>query len=163
MNSRKLIRTGIGYDVHSLSEGVKLVIGGVEIDFSKGSVGHSDGDALIHSIVDAIFGAACIGDLGQYFPSNESKWKDVSSIVFLKFAVEKIRLMGYEINNVDTNVIIQNPKILDYKSKIINNLSQTMKINKNQISIKAKTTDFLGFIGNGEGWSSQAIVTIYKK
>ena len=163
MNFKESIRTGIGYDVHRLSKGMKLVIGGVKIDFSKGSVGHSDGDALIHSIVDAILGAACIGDLGQYFPSNDSKWKDVSSIVFLKFAIEKIRSMGYEINNIDTNIIIQNPKLLNYKSKIINSLSHIMKINKNQISIKAKTTDFLGFIGNGEGWSSQAIVTIYKK
>ena len=163
MNSNKLIRTGIGYDVHCLIDGLKLIIGGVEIAFSKGSKGHSDGDALIHSIADAILGAASLGDIGEFFPSNDKKWKNTPSSTFLKFVVKKIRLMGYEINNIDTNIIIQNPKLLKYKPKIIKNLSQLINIKENKISIKAKTTDFLGFIGDGSGWSSQAIVSIYKK
>ena len=91
MNSNKLIKTGIGYDVHRLSEGSKLIIGGVEIKFNKGSVGHSDGDALIHSIVDALLGAASIGDIGQYFSSDNKEWKNVKSEVFLKFSTKKIR------------------------------------------------------------------------
>ena len=156
------MRVGLGYDIHRLEDGLKLIIGGVQINFSKGSEGHSDGDALIHSIVDAIFGAASLGDIGEFFPSSDKRWKNISSSEFLRAATEKVRLIGYEINNIDTNVIIQNPKLLKYKPKIIENLSRLISIKKNQISLKAKTTDYLGYIGNGSGWSSQAIVTIYK-
>ena len=156
------MRVGLGYDVHKLEDGLKLIIGGVQINFLKGSIGHSDGDALIHSIVDGLLGAACLGDIGEFFPSSDKKWKNISSSEFLRIATEKIRLMGYEINNIDTNVIIQKPKLLEYKPKIIENLSRLMSIKKNQISLKAKTTDYLGYVGNGSGWSSQAIVAIYK-
>ncbi len=158
----KIMRVGLGYDVHKLEKGLKLIIGGIQINFPKGSKGHSDGDALIHSIVDAIFGAAGLGDIGEFFPSSDNKWKNISSTEFLRIAIEKIRLKGYRINNIDTNVIIQNPKLLEYKPKIIENLSCLIGIKKNQISLKAKTADYLGFIGDGSGWSSQAIVTIYK-
>ena len=163
MNSNKLIKTGIGYDVHRLSEGSKLIIGGVEIKFNKGSVGHSDGDALIHSIVDALLGAASIGDIGQYFSSDNKEWKNVKSEVFLKFSTKKIRSIGYEINHIDTNIIIQKPKMFSYRTKIIENLSQIMEIKESQVSVKAKTADFLGSIGEGSGWACQAIATIYKK
>ena len=163
MNSKKLIKTGIGYDVHRLLEGSKLIIGGIEIKFEKGSVGHSDGDALIHSIVDALLGAASLGDIGQFFPSDNEKWEKVKSEVFLKFSIKKIRSIGYEINHIDTNIIIQKPKVLSYRTKIIKNLSQIMGIKKNQISVKAKTADFLGPIGEGRGWACQTIATIYKK
>ena len=158
----KNMRVGLGYDIHKLEDGLKLIIGGVQINFSKGSKGHSDGDALIHSIVDAILGAVSLGDIGEFFPSSDKKWKNISSSEFLRAATKKIRLMGYEINNIDTNVIIQNPKLLEYKPKIIENLSRLIGIKKNQISLKAKTADYLGYVGNGSGWSSQAIVTIYK-
>tara|TARA_B110000008_G_C16745351_1_gene474358 strand:- start:177 stop:668 length:492 start_codon:yes stop_codon:yes gene_type:complete len=163
MNSNKLIKTGIGYDVHRLSEGSKLIIGGVEIKFNKGSVGHSDGDALIHSIVDALLGAASIGDIGQYFSSDNKEWKNVKSEVFLKFSTKKIRSIGYEINHIDTNIIIQKPKMFSYRTKIIENLSQIMEIKESQVSVKAKTADFLGSIGEGSGWACQAIATLYKK
>ena len=163
MINNKLTRTGIGYDVHRLSKDAKLIIGGISIKFSKGSLGHSDGDALIHSIVDALLGAACLGDIGDFFSSDNSKWKGVSSELFLKFSIQKLRSLGFEINNIDTNIIIQNPKLSKYKPNIISNLARILEIEKKQISVKAKTADKLGFIGRGDGWSCQAIATIYKK
>ena len=121
-------RVGIGYDVHALEEGYDLIIGGVNIDFSKGSKGHSDGDALTHSIVDAILGGACLGDIGDYFSSQDKSWKNSSSDIFLKFALEKVRKKGYKINNIDSNIIIQRPKISIYKAKIRKNLSNLIGI-----------------------------------
>ena len=163
MTCNRLVKTGIGYDVHRLSEGSKLIVGGVEINFEKGSVGHSDGDALIHSIVDALLGAASLGDIGKYFSSDNEEWKSEKSEVFLKFSTKKIRSIGYEIGHIDTNIIIQRPKILKYRDKIIQNLSQIMEIKKDQVSVKAKTADFLGPMGKGLGWECQAIATIYKR
>ena len=163
MTCNKLVKTGIGYDIHRLLKGSKLIIGGIEINFEKGSVGHSDGDALIHSIVDALLGAASLGDIGEYFPSESKKWKNEKSEVFLKLSTNKIRSIGYEIGHIDTNIIIQKPKILKYRDEIIENLSQIMEIKKTQISLKAKTADFLGSIGQGLGWECQAVATIYKK
>ena len=162
MKHNKLVKTGIGYDIHRLLKGSKLIVGGIEINFEKGSVGHSDGDALIHSIVDALFGAASLGDIGEYFPSENKEWKNEKSEVFLKFSTNKIRSIGYEIGHIDTNIIIQKPKISKYRNKIIKNLSQIMEIKKNQISVKAKTADFLGPVGQSLGWECQAIATIYK-
>ena len=155
-------RVGIGYDVHALEDGFDLVIGGIKIDFSKGSKGHSDGDALIHSIVDAILGGACLGDIGEYFSSQDKKWKNSSSDIFLKFVLEKVRKKGYKINNIDSNIIIQKPKINIYKSKIRKNLSNIIGIEEDKISIKAKTEDYLGYIGSCSGWSCHSIVTLIK-
>ena len=155
-------RVGIGYDVHALEEGYDLIIGGVNIDFPKGSKGHSDGDALMHSIVDAILGGACLGDIGEYFSSEDVKWKNSSSDIFLKFALNKVRKKGYKINNIDSNIIIQRPKIGIYKSKIRKNLSNIIGIDEDRISIKAKTEDYLGYIGRSSGWSCQSIVTLIK-
>ena len=155
-------RVGIGYDVHALEDGYDLIIGGVNIDFPKGSKGHSDGDALMHSIVDAILGAACLGDIGEYFSSQDNKWENSSSDTFLKFAVERVRKKGYKINNIDSNIIIQEPKITIYKTKIKKNLSNIIGIKEGRISIKAKTEDYLGYIGSCSGWSCQSIVTLIK-
>ena len=155
-------RVGIGYDVHALEDGFDLIIGGIKIESPKGTKGHSDGDALIHSIVDAIIGGACLGDIGEYFPSQDKKWKNSPSDTFLKFALEKVRKKGYEINNIDSNIIIQKPKITSYKSKIRENLSSIIGIEKNRISIKAKTQDYLGYIGNCSGWACQTVATLIK-
>ena len=155
-------RVGIGYDVHALENGYDLIIGGVNIDFSKGSKGHSDGDALMHSIVDAILGGACLGDIGEYFPSQDKRWENSSSDTFLRFALKKVRKKGYKINNIDSNIIIQRPKIAIYKSKIRKNLSKIIGIGENRISIKAKTEDYLGYIGSSLGWSCHSIVTLIK-
>ena len=155
-------RVGLGYDVHALESGLNLIIGGIHIKYTKGSKGHSDGDALIHSIVDAILGGACLGDIGKYFPSQNEKWKNASSDIFLKATLKKVREKGYEINNIDSNIIIQEPKISNYKPEIRKNLSNIIGINEDRISIKAKTEDYLGYIGNSSGWACQSVVTLIK-
>lgn len=157
-----MIRTGIGYDVHQLAENRKLVIAGVVIPSEKGSVGHSDGDALSHAIIDALFGAACLGDLGDYFPSEDNKWKGANSLDLLSESINKIVSEGYTINNIDSVVIIQKPKLKEYILPIRENLVRTIGIPINRISVKATTVDYLGAIGAGDGWASQAIVTISK-
>ena len=157
-----MIKTGIGYDVHQLAEGYKLVMAGIHIPFNKGSVGHSDGDALSHSIIDALLGAACLGDLGDYFPSDNDKWKGVSSLDLLSKSIKRILSEGYTINNIDSVVIIQKPKLKKYILTIRENLAETIGISIESISVKATTVDRVGAIGTGNGWASQAIATISK-
>jgi 2-C-methyl-D-erythritol 2,4-cyclodiphosphate synthase len=158
-----MIRTGIGYDVHPLAEGETLIIGGVEVPSSFGSVGHSDGDALIHAVVDALLGAAALGDIGQFFPSNDESWKGTPSTHFLADAVKRIRDAGFEINNVDATIILQKPKLADHMQQMRYNLAYSMQIDESQVSVKATTTDHLGFVGDGSGWAVQAIATLCKK
>ncbi len=155
-----MIRTGIGYDVHKLIKGNGLIIGGITVPSNLISLGHSDGDALIHAIIDAMLGAAGLGDIGKYFPSSNEKWKGSPSSYFLKQTVKELGKSGYKINNIDSTIVLQSPLIADYISKIINNLSLIMKLSSTQISVKATTTDGLGPIGTSEGWSSIAIVTL---
>ena len=155
-----MIRTGIGYDVHQLSKDRKLIIAGLTIPFEKGSVGHSDGDALTHAIIDALLGASAFGDLGDYFPSDDSKWKGSNSLDLLKDTVNRIDSEGYQINNIDCTVIIQAPKLKTYISTIRDNLAQTISIPVGRISVKATTVDYLGAIGAGDGWAAQAVVTL---
>jgi len=155
-------RIGIGMDVHPLNKDKPLIVGGVVIPSPFGSQGHSDGDALIHAIVDALLGALGLGDIGSYFPSNDDKWENVSSTLFLKDCVEKIINTGWKIENIDTIVILQNPKISEFIPQIKIKLSQTIHISKNQISVKATTTDHLGFIGKEMGWATQAIALLKK-
>ena len=143
-----MIRTGIGYDVHQLVKGEKLVVGSVEIVSSIGSLGHSDGDALIHSICDALF------------PSEDVKWKDSESVYFLKDVISKIENKGFTINNIDATVILEKPKLGNYIPSIKKKLSGITNLNASQISIKATTTDKLGFIGRESGWAVLAIATI---
>jgi 2-C-methyl-D-erythritol 2,4-cyclodiphosphate synthase len=158
-----MIRTGIGYDVHPLAEGETLIIGGVEVPSSFGSVGHSDGDALIHAVVDALLGAAALGDIGQFFPSNDESWKGTPSTHFLADAVKRIRDAGFEINNVDATIILQKPKLADHMQQMRYNLAYSMQIDESQVSVKATTSDHLGFVGDGSGWVVQAIATLCKK
>ena len=158
-----MIRTGIGYDVHPLAEGETLIIGGVEVPSSFGSVGHSDGDALIHAVVDALLGAAALGDIGQFFPSNDESWKGTPSTHFLADAVKRIRNAGFEINNVDATIILQKPKLADHMQQMRYNLAYSMQIDESQVSVKATTSDHLGFVGDGSGWVVQAIATLCKK
>ena len=157
-----MIRTGIGYDVHQLAEDRKLIIAGITILSEKGSVGHSDGDALSHAIIDAVLGAASLGDLGDYFPSEEDKWKGANSLDLLSKSIKKILSEGYTINNIDSVVIIQKPKLKKYILQIRKNLAKTIGIPIESISVKATTVDRIGAIGAGEGWASQAIATISK-
>ena len=155
-----MIRTGIGYDVHQLAKGETLVIGGVEIPAPFGSRGHSDGDGLIHALVDALLGAASLGDIGQYFPSENDIWKGVSSSHFLTDSVKRVREEGFEICNVDTTVILQKPKLEIFIPQMKYNLAVSMKVNESLVSVKATTTDYLGVIGAGKGWAVQAVATL---
>ena len=155
-----MIRSGIGFDAHQLKKGIDLYIGGIKIDSDLGSLGHSDGDTLIHSIVDSLLGAAGMGDIGQYFPSEKKEWKDAKSEIFL-IEVKKILINnGFKIANIDCTVILQKPKINPYIESIRNNISRILELNKNFISIKATTTDYLGYIGDSKGWSVISIATI---
>ena len=158
-----MIRTGIGYDVHKLEKGNKLVVGGVPIPSNYKSVGHSDGDTLIHAIIDSLLGAANLGDIGNYFPSEDEKWKGCSSDIFLKDIVKELKMNNYEIINIDTTIILRKPIIGPYIDKIKRKLAPLMGIGENHISVKATTTDGLGFVGKSEGWSALAVATIMKQ
>ena len=155
-----MARTGIGYDVHQLMEGKTLIIGGVEIPSKFGSDGHSDGDGLIHAVVDALLGAAALGDIGQFFPSDNEIWKDMSSNHFLVDTVNRVREAGFQINNVDATVILQSPTLADHIPQMKHNIAYSMQIDESQVSVKATTTDYLGFVGNGSGWAVLAVVTL---
>ena len=155
-----MVRTGIGYDVHQLMKGETLIIGGVEIPSKFGSKGHSDGDGLIHAVVDALLGAAALGDIGQFFPSDNETWKDMSSNHFLVNAVNRVREVGFQINNVDATVILQSPTLVDHLPQMKHNLAYSMQIDESQVSVKATTTDYLGFVGNGSGWAVLAVATL---
>ena len=158
-----MIRTGIGYDVHKLEKGNNLVVGGIPIPSNYKSVGHSDGDALIHAIIDSLLGATNLGDIGHYFPSDDEKWKDCSSDRFLKDVSQELKLNNYEIINIDTTIILRKPMIGPYINKIKKKLAPLMGISEKHISVKATTTDGLGFVGKSEGWSALAIATVMKK
>ena len=158
-----MIRSGIGYDVHQLAKGEKLIIGGVEIPTPYGSVGHSDGDGLIHAIVDALLGATGLGDIGQFFPSDDQKWNNIPSRHFLDDTVNRVRKEGFEINNIDATIILQQPKVSDFIPEMRYNLAFSMELDESQVSIKATTTDHLGFVGDCFGLAVQAIATLYLK
>ena len=157
-----MIRTGIGYDIHKLKEGLPLIIGGINIKSSLGSVGHSDGDALIHAIVDSLLGAAGLGDIGNFFPSDDEKWRDAQSDIFLSEATKMIIQKGYQISNIDCTIIIQKPILQKFVPDIRKNIAKILNISEEMLSIKATTTDNLGVIGKSKGWSVIAIATIYK-
>ena len=157
-----MIKSGIGYDVHSLAKGEELVIGGIKINSPRGSVGHSDGDVLLHAIVDALLGAAKLGDIGMHFTSSDERWKGKESIYFLEHAAILIREQGFEIDYVDSTVILEEPKLADIIPEMVYKVSYTLQINEAAVSIKATTTDKMGFIGRGEGVGAMAIATISK-
>ena len=155
-----MTRSGIGFDTHQLKKGIDLYIGGIKIDSDLGSLGHSDGDALIHALADSLLGAAGMGDIGQYFPSEEAKWKNAKSEIFL-IEIKKILInSGFKISNIDCTVILQKPKINLYIEPIRDNISRLLELNKNNVSIKATTTDYLGYIGDSKGWSVISIANI---
>ena len=153
-------RIGYGIDAHRLEEGIPLVVGGVSIPFSKGSKGHSDGDVLFHAIVDAILGSLALGDIGQHFPSDDSRWKNANSRKFLDHALSLMTEKGFSIVNVDVTIILQVPKLTSYILQMRKNLSDIFSADLDQISVKATTTDKMGFIGKGEGIAAIAMVLI---
>ena len=151
------MRVGLGYDDHRLESGRDLIIGGVKIEYEKGLLGHSDADVLTHAIMDALLGAACLGDIGLHFPDTAGEFKDISSIVLLERVRELIKDAGYEIGNIDATIIAQAPKMRPYIDDMRKNIADALKIDINQVNIKATTEEHLGFTGRGEGISSEAI------
>lgn len=156
------IRTGFGFDVHAFSEDRKLILGGVEIPFVKGLLGHSDADVLTHAIMDALLGAAAEGDIGRHFPDTSQEFKGACSMDLLKKTMEIIRSKGYEVNNIDATVAAERPKLAGYINEMVNNYSQVIKISAEDINIKATTTEKLGFTGREEGIAAFVVCTIYK-
>jgi len=154
------MRVGIGYDAHRLVVNRKLVLGGVEIPFFKGLTGHSDADVLCHALADALLGAAGLGDIGKLFPDSDARFKDISSLVLLKHVGELIRQQTMEIVNVDTTVVLQQPKIAPYIKRMRENIAQALAIPIDQVSVKATTNDELGSIGMGDGAVAHAIASL---
>lgn len=154
------MRVGMGYDVHKLVEGRSLIIGGVNIPYEKGLLGHSDADVLLHAVMDSLLGAAALGDIGKHFPDNNSTYKDISSIKLLEKVKRLIRDSGYKIINIDATIIAQNPKMLPHIQSIRENISRSLEISVDMINIKATTEEGLGFTGKGEGIAAQSICLI---
>ncbi len=155
-------RIGHGYDVHRLTEGRKLIIGGVEIGYEKGLLGHSDADVLTHAIMDSLLGAAALGDIGKHFPDTDEKYKGADSIELLKKTGEILKENGYEISNIDSTLIAQKPKIAPYIEQMRKNIANALGINVSDVSVKATTEEKLGFTGSGEGMSAHSVSLIYK-
>ncbi|MGL4909453.1 MAG: 2-C-methyl-D-erythritol 2,4-cyclodiphosphate synthase [Bacteroidales bacterium] len=155
-------RTGFGYDVHALKEGLPLFLGGIRLQHKKGIVAHSDGDVLIHAICDALLGAVNLGDIGFHFPDTDPKYKGISSLTLLEKTIHSLREKGYELNNIDSCLILQRPKIQAFIPQMQEQLSKILEVNINQVSIKATTSERLGFIGREEGVAAYATVLVYQ-
>ena len=153
-------RIGIGYDIHRLVEGRELIIGGVKITHEKGLLGHSDADVLVHAIIDALLGALALDDIGTLFPDTDPKYKDADSMVLLKHVYEKITNEGYRINNLDSNIIAQNPKMMPYIPKMKEALSSLLSLDPADISIKAKTKEKLDAVGESKAIEANAVVML---
>lgn len=145
-----MIRVGLGYDLHRLVEGRKLILGGVILPFEKGEDGHSDGDVLFHAITDAVLGASGLGDIGSFFPPEEAKWKDADSAFLLKTVMERVYAEGWKIENIDCVIKLEKPKFIPYRQAVINSVAETLNIENNQVFVKAKTGEKLGEVGEGK-------------
>ena len=157
------MRVGIGYDVHPLKAGRALILGGVRIEHPTGLDGHSDADVLTHAVIDALFGAAAIGNIGTFFPATDERWKDVSSLELLKIAAETIRRAGYEIVNVDSTLIAEEPRLEPYTRSMKIKLSESLDLDSSAVSVKAKSPEGIGALGQRAGIAAQAIVLIELK
>jgi 2-C-methyl-D-erythritol 2,4-cyclodiphosphate synthase len=156
------MRVGIGYDVHRLVSNRKLILGGVEISYHLGLLGHSDADVLTHAIIDAILGAAALGDIGTHFPDTDARYEGMDSLVFLRDIVAKVRLHGYQIENIDSTVIAQRPKLAPYISEIRARLAETLHVAVTQVNVKATTAEELGVVGEGKAIVAHAIACLSK-
>ncbi len=155
-----MVRTGIGVDVHGFAAGSGLTLGGVTVPYDKGIGGHSDGDVVIHAIVDALLGAVALGDIGTHFPSSDDQWRGASSRVFLERGRELLADAGAQINHVDCTVLLQEPPIAEHIPEMRRRVADGLAIDPTQVSIKATTTDHLGLIGRGEGVAALAVATV---
>ena len=155
-------RIGHGYDVHALGEGLRLVLGGVEIPHTKGCIAHSDGDVLIHALCDALLGAAALGDIGKHFPDSPAEFKGIDSTLLLKRVVSLLAQLGYKVGNVDVTVAMQRPKLRPYIDAMREIIAQCIGVDVESVSVKATTTEHLGFEGEEKGVSATAVTLIYK-
>lgn len=158
-----MYRIGQGFDIHKLVAGRKLILGGVEIDYEKGLLGHSDADALVHSIIDALFGALALGDIGTHFPDNDNQYKNIDSLILLEKAYEIVKEQGYKINNIDNSILIQEPKMKPYIKNMQKKLSLVLNINETQISIKAKTMEEQDAVGEKKAVAVHTVVLLKKE
>ncbi len=158
----KSFRIGHGYDVHALGDGLRLVIGGVEIPHDKGCIAHSDGDVLIHALCDALLGALALGDIGKHFPDTSDEFKGIDSRVLLRRVADMVRELGYEVGNVDCTVAMQRPKLRPHIDSMRAELATAMGVAVEQVSVKATTTEHLGFEGEEKGVSATAVTLIYQ-
>ena len=154
------MRIGTGYDVHKLVEGRKLIMGGVEIPYEKGLLGHSDADVLVHAIMDALLGAAALGDIGKHFPDTDPKYKGADSLMLMREVKRILSDHGYQIENVDSTIIAQAPKMKPHIEEMRQNIAEALSLDISQVSVKATTEERLGFTGRGEGISAQAVALI---
>ncbi len=157
-----MFRVGLGYDIHKLVEGRPLIIGGIEIPYEKGLLGHSDADVLIHAIIDAMLGALALSDIGTHFPDTDPKYKGISSVELLKNVIGLIHEKGYVINNIDSNIILQEPKMKPHIPNMVKNLSEVMGIDASQLSIKAKTNEQMDAVGEKFAIEASAVVMLRK-
>ena len=157
-----MIRIGLGYDLHRLTEGRKLILGGVQIPFEKGEDGHSDGDVLLHAITDALLGAAGLSDIGELFPPSDEKWKGADSKELLNYSWNLVKENGYKLGNLDCVIAMEKPKLLPFRKEIINSIAQILEVEENQIFVKAKTGEKLGEIGNGLAVAVWATCLLYQ-
>lgn len=163
VNGERIFKIGLGYDIHPFSEGRKLVLGGIEIPYQKGLKGHSDGDVLIHAIMDALLGALGLPDIGFFFPNNDEKYRNIESTVLLREVLKMVKKENFKIENIDAAIIAEEPKILPYRERIISNLSYHLSISQENINIKATTNEGVGFIGKKEGIAVLVVALLSKE
>jgi 2-C-methyl-D-erythritol 2,4-cyclodiphosphate synthase len=156
------IRIGEGWDIHALVEGRKLILGGIEIPFSKGLLGHSDADALLHAITDALLGAAALGDIGTLFPDSDAHYQGADSAVLLEEALRRVHALGYTVGNVDCTVVAQAPKLAHFKSAMCERIARILGIAPDQVNVKAKTAEKMGPVGEGQAIEARAVVLLLK-
>ena len=157
------LHVGIGFDVHSLTPGRRLVLGGIDIPFDQGLSGWSDADVLTHAIIDALLGAAALGDIGSHFPPGDPQYKNISSLILLERIRDELAKNGWQVNNVDATIVAERPRLRDFIDRMRQQLCQTLSINISRVSVKASTTDQLGFVGRGEGIAAYAVATLEGK
>jgi 2-C-methyl-D-erythritol 4-phosphate cytidylyltransferase/2-C-methyl-D-erythritol 2,4-cyclodiphosphate synthase len=158
-----LPRVGLGYDSHRFAENRKLILGGVEIPFDKGLQGHSDADAVIHAVCDALLGAAAAGDIGRHFPDNDPQYKNISSMILLEKVGKIIREKGFAVNNIDVTILMEAPKLAPHAAGMVANIARVLKIDADCVGIKAKTNEGMGFVGRGEGVAVFAAATLNER
>ncbi len=154
------MRVGFGYDVHRLKDGHRMVLGGVEIPFRKGPVGHSDGDALVHAVIDALLGAAALGDIGSHFSDEDERFAGISSLLLLREVKSKLEAREFVVVNVDVTVVLERPKLAPHIPAMRSNLAETLGIDTDQVSIKATTSEKMGFVGSGDGVVAYAVALL---